>query len=165
MSVAFRDYLRPGEDRVIRRITESTGVFRTDEIDIAEELARESLRNGADRSGYHYVLAEVRGEVVGYACYGPIPCTKHSYDLYWIAVEPKLRGLGIATRLMALTEEKIAVSGGKKVYVETSSGAPYIPARRFYAKCGYLEEAVIKDFYDAGDDKLIYVKDLTRRSV
>lgn len=156
----FRDYLRPGEDRTIGHIAASTGVFYADEIDIAEELAREHLRTGADRSGYHFILAEIEGEVAGYTCYGPIPCTKHSYDLYWIAIGMKFRGAGIGTRLMARTEETIAASGGRRVYVETSSRDPYIPARQFYSKCRYEEEAVLKDFYDTGDHKLIYVKNL-----
>jgi ribosomal protein S18 acetylase RimI-like enzyme len=165
MNVAFRDYLRPGEDRIIRHVTETSGVFYPDEIDIAEELARENLRLGADRSGYHYILAEVEGEIAGYTCYGPTPCTKFSYDLYWIAVDQKFKSAGLGMRLMALTEEKVLASGGRKVYAETSSRDPYIPARRFYTKCGFQEVAVIKDFYDFGDHKVMYVKDLFQGEV
>lgn len=159
-TVTFRDYLKPGENQKIRDITESAGVFYPDEIDIAEELAMESLRLGAEKSGYHYILAETRGKVLGYTCFGPTPCTRHSYDLYWIAVGQNFRGTGIGMRLMALTEEKIAASDGRKIYIETSSRDPYIPARQLYLKCKYQEEAIMRDFYDNGDHKLIYVKDL-----
>lgn len=159
-SVTFRDYLKPWENQIIRDITKSAEVFYPGEIAIAEELAMESLRLGAEKSGYHYILAENRGEVSGYTCFGPTPCTKHSYDLYWIAVRKNFKGTGIGMHLMALTEEKIAAAGGEKIYIETSSRDSYIPARRFYIKCMYKEEATLKDFYDAGDHKLIYVKNL-----
>lgn len=160
VSVTFRDYLRPGEELEIRRITESAGVFHAHEVDVAEELARENLRTGADRSGYRYIVVEVEGEIAGYSCFGPTPCTRYSYDLYWITVGREFRGSGLGTRLMALTEERVAASGGRRIYVETSSREPYIPARRFYSRCKYREEAVLKDFYDTGDHKIIYVKDL-----
>ena len=158
--IAFRDYLKPGEDQKIRDITESSGVFYPDEINIAEELAGENLRNGADKSGYHYILADINSEVAGYACFGSTPCTKQSYDFYWLAVAKNFKGAGIGMRLMALTEEKITALGGRKIYIETSSRDPYIPARQLYLKCKYKEEAIIRDFYDIGDHKLIYVKDL-----
>lgn len=160
MNVSFRDCLRPGEDKTVRRVTEASGVFHDDEVDIAEELARENLRLGADRSGYHYLLAEVEGEIAAYTCYGPTPCTRSGYDLYWIAVDSRFKGLGLGLRLMTLTEERIYATGGRKVYAETSSRDPYIPARHFYVKCRYREEAVLQDFYDSGDHKVIYVKDL-----
>jgi hypothetical protein len=49
---------------------------------------------------------------------------------------------------------------GRRIYIETSSQAKYAPTREFYRRCGYEPEAVLKDFYADGDDKLIYVKAL-----
>ena len=66
--VTFRHYLKPGEDIKIRDIIKSVGVFYPDEIDIAEELAVENLRSGPDTSGYYYILAEYKGEIIGYTC-------------------------------------------------------------------------------------------------
>ena len=50
--------------------------------------------------------------------------------------------------------------GGKGIYLETSSTEKYIPTREFYLRCNYKIEAQIKDFYDDGDDKVIFVKRL-----
>ncbi len=154
----FRDFLKPGEDVTIRSITDSAGVFYPEEIDIAEELARENLARGAEESGYHFLVAERDGEVCGYTCYGSIPGARRRFDLYWIAVAEPFKSMGAGKALMARTEERIFSSGGAKIYVETSSRPPYIPARAFYRRCGYIQEAVLRDYYDDGDDKVIFVK-------
>jgi ribosomal protein S18 acetylase RimI-like enzyme len=158
--LTFRDVLKPEEDGVIRAITDSAGVFYPEEVDIAEELARENLDRGALESGYHFLVAELGGEVCGYTCFGPIPGARRRYDLYWIAVAENFKGGGVGRALMARSEAAILKSGGAKVYVETSSRPPYAPARAFYRRCGYHEDAVLKDYYDDGDDKVIFAKSL-----
>lgn len=42
----------------------------------------------------------------------------------------------------------------------TSGLASFERTRAFYRKCGYDEEARIRDFYRAGDDKIVYRKAL-----
>ena len=59
---------------------------------------------------------------------------------------------------MARSEAAILKSGGTKIYVETSSRPPFAPARAFYRRCGYQVDAVLKDYYDDGDDKVIFAK-------
>jgi ribosomal protein S18 acetylase RimI-like enzyme len=158
--MAFRDELRPGEDRAVRAVTESAGVFYPEEVDFAEELAREHLARGAEGSGYFFLVAERSGELCGYTCFGPIPGARRRYDLYWIAVEEGSKGSGLGRELMARTEARILAAGGAKVYVETSSRPPYAPARAFYRRSGYQQEAVLRDYYDDADDKVIFVKTL-----
>ena len=96
------------------------------------------------------------GRTVGYTCYGLIACTLASYDLYWIAVEESHRGGGLGRVLLEESERRIKAVGGQRVYIETSNRAQYLPTRGFYLRCGYSEEAVLKDFYAPGDDKVIY---------
>lgn len=36
--------------------------------------------------------------------------------------------------------------------------ASFDRTRAFYSKCGYEEEARIRDFYAAGDDKVVFCK-------
>ena len=98
--------------------------------------------------------------LLGYACYGLIPLTANSYDLYWIAVGPEYQGHGIGKILLETTEKRIRKSGGKRVYVDTSSRRQYRPTRRFYASCGYKKAADLPDFYRDGDGKIVFVKGL-----
>lgn len=127
------------------------------EIDVAVELVEERLSKG-ESSGYYFVFAEQGGRVVGYTCFGPIPCTIASFDLYWIAVHDSCRGQGVGKALMRKSEESIAAMGGTRVYIETSSRAQYVPTRQFYFACGYQEAAILADFYAPGDGKVIYLK-------
>ena len=158
--LSFRFDLKQGENKRIREITESVGAFSPEEIDIAEELAVENIIKGADKSGYHFLLYVDGSDIIGYTCYGDIPGTKNRYDLYWIVVDNGLRGTGIGKKLICETEKIIAQRGGKKIYVETSSKESYVSTRQFYLKCGYTQEAVFKDFYDDGDDKIVYIRNL-----
>ena len=159
-SLFLRFDLKPGENKRIREITESVGVFYPHETDIAEELAIENIEKGPDISGYNYILCEYDSEIIGYTCYGEIPCTKDRYDLYWIVVDNRFRRMNVGKRLIQAAEEEISKRGGKKLYIETSSREPYYYTRKFYMDCGYNEAAVLKDYYDDGDDKIIYMKDL-----
>ena len=104
------------------------------------------------------MFAENDGEVVGYTCYGLIPATAASYDLYWIAVSETSRGKKLGKMLLQKTEEIIRGMGGKRLYAETSSRAQYASTQKFYQNCGYIAEAVLKDFYAHCDSKIIYSK-------
>jgi ribosomal protein S18 acetylase RimI-like enzyme len=153
----FRTQIFPDDPKRIRDLVEITGFFFPAEVDVAEELVHARLETG-DKSGYFFILAETPDLLVGYTCYGPIPCTESSYDLYWIAVHPNFQRSGLGKKLMAESEQKIHHAGGTRIYVETSSRDQYIPTRLFYEKIGYHREAVITDFYSPGDSKIIYCK-------
>jgi GNAT superfamily N-acetyltransferase len=156
---AFRDRVVPEDRLAVRRIVESTGFFRPDEVDVAVELVDERLAKG-DASGYYFLFAEEADRAIGYACYGPIACTVGSYDLFWIAVDRDQQGRGLGRRLVEESERRIRDRGGRRVYVETSGRPQYLPTRQFYERCDYQTAAILPDFYDAGDDKVILVKAL-----
>lgn len=155
----FRLELKSGEDKTIREITESTKFFYPDEVDVAEELALINLDRGV-KSEYKFLVYEIDNEIAGYTCYGHTACTKSSFDLYWIVTDNKYRGKGIGKKLFKETEKLVRDLGGKKIYIETSSRELYFPTTQFYLSCGCKEEAIIKDFYDTGDHKIIFVKDV-----
>jgi len=143
----------------LRSLVAATGFFNDEEVAIACELAEENARRG-EESGYHFLLAHADGRLVGYTCYGPIPATLASFDLYWIVVHPQYQGRGIGKALLRQSEDVIAGQGGRRVYIETSSRELYNPTRAFYLSAGYCEEAVLRDFYRPGDSKVIFSREL-----
>lgn len=157
--VRLRLEVLPEDIESVRRIILSTGMFRAQEVEVAVELVEESLSRGPE-SGYHFLFAEQKGRTVGYACYGPVACTVCSFDLYWIAVEKSFQGKGIGKTLISTVESNVALKGGRRLYVETSSRADYESTLHFYFSRGFLQEAVLKNFYSEGDHKLILVKEL-----
>jgi ribosomal protein S18 acetylase RimI-like enzyme len=143
----------------VRTIVADSGFFTDAEIDIAVELVDERLTKGP-ASGYDFAFLESSGAVAGYACYGEIPCTTGSYDLYWVAVDKSQQRRGLGKLLVELVEERLRQKRGRKVYIETSSKPLYDPTRAFYTRCGYHEVANFPDFYAPGDGKVVYEKTL-----
>jgi GNAT superfamily N-acetyltransferase len=153
----YRTDVGQNDPEMVREIVRSSGYFHEDEIDIAVELVQERLQKGVD-SGYHFIFTDKGNQTVAYSCFGPIPATKYSYDLYWIAVHEKMRGQGIGKILLKKSEATIREMGGQRIYIETSGRELYVPTRQFYLNCHYQEAAVLTDFYAPGDAKYIYVK-------
>lgn len=155
----YRQQIQDSDIGAIADIVKSSGFFSAEEIDVALELAEEKLTQPLD-SSYQFLFAEDKKHVIGYACFGLIPATSGSYDLYWIAIDGQFRGAGLGKDLMKRTEKIISGLGGKRIYAETSSRHQYQPTQGFYQSCGYRKEAILKDFYWEGDSKIIYVKTL-----
>jgi ribosomal protein S18 acetylase RimI-like enzyme len=156
-NLIYRRQIKPSDIKAIVDIVKSSGFFSAAEIDIALDLAEEKLEH-QDASSYRFLFAEYAKRVVGYTCYGLIPATCFSYDLYWIAVLKDMCGQGLGKLLMAKTEKLIRDNKGKQIYAETSSRNQYQPTHNFYESCGYHQEAFLKNFYSEGDGKIIYVK-------
>ncbi len=154
----FRSRLREDDLKDVSRMVTSSGFFSRDEVSMAVELVQEALSGGEEPSGYHFLFAELEGASIGYACFGPIPCTRCSYDLYWMVVHQDSRGCGVGKRLLRITERLVWSRGGCRIYVETSSRLQYAPTRAFYEACGYALAATLQDFYAPGDGKVIYEK-------
>jgi GNAT superfamily N-acetyltransferase len=156
-SVSFRYEPLPEDRQRVREIVESTNFFSAAEVEVAVELVDERLAKG-EASGYCFVFAEVEGRSVGYACYGPIPATAASYDLYWIAVHRQCQGRQYGRLLLEESERLIRLAGGTRLYLDTSSRPQYQPTRAFYEHFDFRRAAVLDDFYAPGDGKVIYVK-------
>ena len=160
--LTYRHEITSDDIERVRKMVEITGFFTPDEVEVAAELVAERLAKG-DSSGYHFIMAEQYGRLVGYSCYGPIPCTQSSYDIYWIAVHPDYQGRGVGRQLLKETERRIKSGGGLRIYVDTSQRVQYASTRAFYERCGYLMESLLPDFYAQGDGKVIYCKQLVRK--
>jgi ribosomal protein S18 acetylase RimI-like enzyme len=155
--LVWRDEVRPGDREVVRRLCESSGFFSAEEVEIAVELVAERLAKGA-AGGYHFLFAQYGEAVSGFACYGPVAGTEASWDLYWIAVAGKERGRGLGRKLQAEVERRTLLSGGRRLYVWTSSRDQYLPTRAFYERLGYTREATLRDYYKPGENLVIYLK-------
>jgi D-alanine-D-alanine ligase len=157
IGLTFRYSPEPNDCQRVLDLVRKTGFFSNEEEVVAVELIEEKLSIGS-KSTYEFIFAEKEGALVGYTCYGLIPLTKASYDLYWIAVDPGYQGGGIGRILLTMTENNIRESGGLQLYSETSSREQYTPTRKFYMKCGYKKGADFRDFYYPGDGKIIFYK-------
>lgn len=155
----LRTVVRHEDAELIKDILESTGFFYDYEIKIALEITEEFLTRGAEKTGYFFLFAEEHQfHPMGFAIYGPTPCTSHSFDLYWIGVHKKHQGKGIGKLLLNEAELHVAELGGKYIWIETSSRPLYEPTRNFYLQNGYIITAQLPEFYGENDDKVIFSK-------
>lgn len=159
-NISFRYDVRESDLAAVKEIVEATGYFTSEEVIIALELVQDNLVKGAAESGYYFVFAQSKEHPIGYTCYGPIPCTRSSFNLYWIAVHPDFQGRGIGQALLTETEKMMRAAGGTRSYVDTSFKDQYKKTRNFYETLGYRIAAKLEDFYAPGDAKVIYEKAL-----
>ncbi len=158
----WRKALQQSDAAAVGALVRETGFFSEEEQQVAIELVEETLLRGA-ASGYEFVFTDDSdhpGKLLGYACFGPIPATRSSYDLYWIAVAPSQQGKGLGRKLLHEAERCAVESGATQMYLDTSGRPQYVPTRSFYEHTGYQVAATLKDFYAPGDDKVIYSKRL-----
>lgn len=139
---------------LLRRIE----TFTAEEVDCALELIDAAAQ--PSNKDYQVMVAARDGKLVGYVCYGPTPMTDGTFDLYWIASDPQVRGQGVGAALVSAMEGDIRRRRGRVIRVETSAMEAYGPTRGFYAAMQYKEESRFRDFYKPGEDLITLAKRL-----
>lgn len=168
--LSLRD-LTSADGSRIADLTRATGVFREEELEIAAEVFRDCVGAPGPTGGettpgagpaeprpYYALGAEADGMLVGWICWGSTPCTENTWDLYWMAVDPRAQGGGIGTALIEEMERRLR-GRARLVSVDTSGRPDYLPTRRFYERRGYRAVATVPNFYAPGDDQVIYTKE------
>jgi len=140
----------------LKEVIISTDLFPVEELD---EMISDYLENPtSDQIWMAFILNKVP---VAFAFCSPEKFTDGTYNLLAIAVLPKHQGLGIGQQLVKQVEELLAAKQKRVLIVETSSGENFVSTRKFYQKLGYTKEASIREFWKAGEDKVVYWKKLT----
>ncbi len=153
--------IRPLEEKdrdVIRTIVDDAQMFRDDEIDVAIEVIDEYLEAPEKSDYWSYVAVDERDNVTGFAIIGPNPMTIGTFDLYWIVIDQSRQRKGIGSQLLEYAEARVTDHKGRLIIAETSSRPIYLRTRNFYKQHGYSELAQIRDYYDVGDDLIIFGK-------
>ncbi len=153
--------IRPLEENdkdVIRTILKDAQMFRDDEIEVAIEVIDEYLDDPVESDYWSYVTVDERNKVAGFAVIGPNPMTIGTFDLYWIVVDQSRQRKGVGSQLLEFAEERVIEHKGRLIIAETSSKPLYLRTRNFYKQQGYSELAQIHDYYDVGDDLIIFGK-------
>jgi ribosomal protein S18 acetylase RimI-like enzyme len=148
----------PDDTAALIALAEAIG-FTPNEIEELRELLAGYFAGSLGRD--HFWVTDDDGGPVGVAYYAPERMTDGTWNLYLIAVRPDLQGQGRGSALLRYVEQTLRAQGDRLLLVETSGLPDFERTRAFYRKCGYEQEARIRDFYKAGDDKIVYRKALT----
>jgi len=150
--------IKPEDRKSIEEILRSTDFFYEFEIQTALEIADETLSKGTEKSGYYWLKVSDDDGVIAFANYGKNAFSKHSWDLYWIAVHNDSRNKKLGSVLLKAIEDDVRKMGGKILWIETSGRPLYASTEGVYRRNGYELQASLKDFYGPADPKQIYSK-------
>jgi ribosomal protein S18 acetylase RimI-like enzyme len=121
------------------------------------EIIAEYTR-GSDLQVWNVV--EFNGKVAGFAFAEPERLTDRTWNLRAIGVDPACHRLGIATALLTGIETTLRARAARLIVIETTDSEDQTAARAFYPQRGYNEGARIREFWEAGVDKLVFCKQL-----
>lgn len=156
MSNTIRKTTAEDKEKLLSIIA-SSGQFDEDDLEFVRETLEEHLAD-PDSEALWYTAHE--DEPVGVAYCIPEPLTSGTWNLLMLWLQSGLEGKGHGSALVKQLEEDLRERGGRLLIVETSGLDFFAAARAFYEKSDFNLEASIKDFYEPGDNKLVYTKSL-----
>jgi ribosomal protein S18 acetylase RimI-like enzyme len=140
-------------------LTVEAELFTPDESGIVEQMMADYVSAKA-ADGHTCVVDEQDGRLRAVAYYEPLPATDRTWELTMIGVHRDHHRHGVGTLLLQSVEADLAGRGQRLLLVETSARPMFDRARAFYRACGYGEEARVRDYYEAGDDMVLFRKEL-----
>lgn len=139
----------------IKNVIDSCGLFPSEYLD---DMIFEYLNN-SDTSELWYTYVEDNTPVAVAYCV-PEKFTTGTYNLLAIGVSEIAQRKGIASKMMHYIEFELKKQNARILIIETSSDIARIGARELYNKIGYKKEATIREFWNEGEDKIIFWKKL-----
>jgi GNAT superfamily N-acetyltransferase len=137
-------------------IVEDSGQFDVDGIAHVKGTLEHYLSGESD----DIWLTADDSEPVGVAYCAPEAMTDGTWNLLMLWTRKDRGGQGYGQALVEKVEFDAIARGARLLIVETSGLPGFETAHEFYGKSGFKQEARIRNFFAAGDDKLVYTKSL-----
>ena len=150
---------KPGELLMLKAVIDATGLFPSEMLD---SMAAPYFNGEAPDE--FWLTAYKNEQPVALAYYAPERMTQGTWNLLLIAVHPNQQRQGVGAALMHYVEAVLEARGERILLVETSGLPAFAATRAFYHSIGYVEEARIREYYQVGDDKIVFRKALSRPS-
>ncbi len=148
----------PDDTAALIALADATGLFQPNQLEEIGEMLVDYFGENSDSDRFWIADDDDDDGLVGIAYCDPEPMTEGTWNLQLIAIRPERQGQGRGATLLRYVEQTLTARGGRMLLVETSGLPDFERTRAFYRKCGYEEEARIRDFYAAGDDKVVFRK-------
>jgi ribosomal protein S18 acetylase RimI-like enzyme len=118
-------------------------------------FSQRAMRRFAEIPGAHTLLAESGSDLAAFAI---VQLEEQTGYVVTLDVAPPWRRHGLARRLMAEMETRIAAAGAAQMALHVHTGNE--AAIRFYQAMGYHRTAHEPNFYAPGLDAFLYAKEL-----
>lgn len=135
----------------VKSVIDDVALFPSELLD---DMTASFLAGTAQAELWFVAIADGVACAVAYCA--PERMTDGAWNLLLIAVRRDRQGKGVATALMHHVERVLAERDARILLVETSGLPTFERTRAVYRHLGYVEEARIREFYAAGDDKVVF---------
>lgn len=139
----------------LRRVLDGTGLFPSEML---PDMLEAFLSN--DGAGDIWLTCDADGVAIGFCFAAPEALADGTWNMLALAVLPAEQGHGLGGAIVRRLEADLRERGQRVLIADTSGADEFARTRAFYRGNGYAEEARIRDFWAAGDDKVVYWKSL-----
>jgi len=147
--------IRKDDIQHLKDVLDSIELFPSE---ILEEMISNFLNNSETEEIWFTAIENDIPISIGFCA--PEKLTEGTFNLYAIGVKSNIQGKGIGNKMMKYIEEQLRQKGQRILIVETSGSEDLELTRKFYENLDYTKEAIIRDFWSDGDDKVVYWKKL-----
>jgi len=146
----------PSDLPSLKAVIDATELFHSDALD---DMVSFGTPPDPGNDPREFWLVHDDGDGIAAVAYSaPERMTTGTWNALLLAVHPDRQGQAIGTALMSHVEALLAARGERVLLVETSGAADFERTRGFYTRIGYEREALIREYYDVGDDKVVFRK-------
>lgn len=138
-------------------LTVSSGLFTAEESTVVETMLAEYFA-GRDTEGHTCLVDDVDGDLLAVAYHEPVTATDRTVELTMIGVRQDVQRRGRGAALLGRVEQDLSSRGRRLLVIKTSAMPAFARARAFYLACGYDEEARVRDYFETGDDMVLFRK-------
>ncbi|HEU0097455.1 MAG TPA: GNAT family N-acetyltransferase [Allosphingosinicella sp.] len=119
------------------------------------------LDSGRPGGEAYFTALDPAGRVLGMTGYRPDPWGVADISwLVWLYVDPAEHRRGIARRLFAHAQDHLRERGCRKVYLDVGNADQHGAAIAFHEQDGFVREGTLRDYWEDGEDFLIFSKRL-----
>ena len=137
-------------------LAHASGLFEAEQTELLADMLSSSAEDDI------WFTDDDGAAPVGVAYMAPEKMTNGTWNLYWIAVHPDRQRQGRGKAMLSHVQQWLLDRGERVLLVETAGTDDFDYVRKFYADNGFENEARIRDFYDAGVDKVVFRKSIVR---
>ena len=149
----------PDDAATVVDIAVDSGLFPAEAAHVVEKMMNDYFATRREE-GHACVVDDGDGEPLAVAYYEPAVAADRTWYLTMIAVRAAGQGTGRGGALMQHVEDDLRARRQRLLLVETSGTVGFERTRNFYKRCAYHEEARVRDYYEPGDDMVLFRKDL-----
>eukprot|EP00179_Madagascaria_erythrocladioides_P007004 CAMPEP_0198324976 /NCGR_PEP_ID=MMETSP1450-20131203/12852_1 /TAXON_ID=753684 ORGANISM="Madagascaria erythrocladiodes, Strain CCMP3234" /NCGR_SAMPLE_ID=MMETSP1450 /ASSEMBLY_ACC=CAM_ASM_001115 /LENGTH=159 /DNA_ID=CAMNT_0044028817 /DNA_START=65 /DNA_END=541 /DNA_ORIENTATION=+ len=115
------------------------------------------LQGPGDESGDDlWCTCHQDGVPIGFGYAAQEKLAQGTWNFLALAVSPSKQNRGAGTAMLQHVEQVLRSRGQRVLIVETSSSSDYDKTQQFYRRNGFVLEARVREFWGAGEDKLVF---------